>query len=499
MSVKIKIQNLLPDKEFICFVIPGLLDKNDCENLLNDNIKKAFQKAISNYPTYYRNNDRLVIDDAKLAAQLFTKVKKYLPKQIHTNSVIQSENGLWSLSKLNDRLRFCKYSANQYFHRHLDGIHYRSETEQSKLTFMIYLNNADEFKGGRTLFYRTKDAKEILASYIPKQGDLIVFDHNVWHEGEKLKSGEKFVLRSDILYSKSKVKSIKVPFGGHLGYIWKLLKFDSETILSGGRDKEIKTWTFEGKQIQSLKSHSHSILCLEKLDNNTFISGSRDKQIKVWKTLNKKFELFNTIAIHSAVVLSLCKLSKTLFASSSGDNTIKICNLNGQVQSELKEHANWVWQVIKLHGFFIASCSEDHAIKIWDHRDSNSIVTFLDTAPVITLNFNKLTNELVSGNLNGIITIRKIDKNFKEVSKKSIKAHNGIVRSIIHINRSLIASAGEDNKVKIWNTENGNCILELKHENFVQSIILINKNKLLSASYDGTIKQWDLLNEPTIK
>jgi hypothetical protein len=167
MSVKIKIQNLLPDKEFICFVIPGLLDKNDCENLLNDNIKKAFQKAISNYPTYYRNNDRLVIDDAKLAAQLFTKVKKYLPKQIHTNSVIQSENGLWSLSKLNDRLRFCKYSANQYFHRHLDGIHYRSETEQSKLTFMIYLNNADEFKGGRTLFYRTKDAKEILASYIP--------------------------------------------------------------------------------------------------------------------------------------------------------------------------------------------------------------------------------------------------------------------------------------------------------------------------------------------
>lgn len=33
---------------------------------------------------------------------------------------------------------------------------------------MIYLNDATEFEGGRTLFYKNKDSNEIMASYIPR-------------------------------------------------------------------------------------------------------------------------------------------------------------------------------------------------------------------------------------------------------------------------------------------------------------------------------------------
>jgi len=239
---KIEIEDILPDTKLTCFVIPSLFSKSECEELLSPSIKNSFQKAISNYPTYYRNNERFVIDNNHLASHLFNKVKHYLPKIIETKSSIQLENGIWRLKELNKRLRFCKYSAGQYFNRHLDGIHYRKDTIQSKLTFMIYLNSAKDFKGGRTLFFKTKDDDEIWASYVPKQGDLIVFDHNVWHEGEVLTEGEKFVLRSDILYSRKKIKVNNEPFTGHLGYIWSLLKIDNNTILSGGRDKEIKAW-----------------------------------------------------------------------------------------------------------------------------------------------------------------------------------------------------------------------------------------------------------------
>jgi hypothetical protein len=146
MNSKIEIENLLPQSKYTCFVIPSLFSQTECEELLSSEVKQSFQKAISNYPTYYRNNERLVIDNEILSNKLFEKVKPYLPETINTNSKIQSENGLWTLSQLNNRLRFCKYSANQYFHRHLDGVHYRSETEQSKLTFMIYLNSATDFK-----------------------------------------------------------------------------------------------------------------------------------------------------------------------------------------------------------------------------------------------------------------------------------------------------------------------------------------------------------------
>lgn len=370
ITSKIEIQNILPDTNFTCFVIPSLFSKAECEELLNTEIKNSFQKAISNYPTYYRNNDRFVMDNDILANQLFEKVKPCLPETIEINSSIQAENGVWYLKELNNRLRYCKYSANQYFHRHLDGVHYRNDTTQSKLTFMIYLNGATEFKGGRTLFFRTKETEEVWASYIPKQGDLIVFDHNVWHEGEVLTEGEKFVLRSDILYSKKETEISKEPFFGHLGYIWSLLKFDDNTILSGGRDKELKAWTTSGEEKYSLQGHQNSILCIEKISNDTFISGSRDRQIIVWKD----YKIFNKINAHLAIVLSLCSLNDNTFASSSGDNTIKLFKLDGTVLRTFRGHTNWVWKVIKLDDNIsielldnktILSASYDGTIKTW--------------------------------------------------------------------------------------------------------------------------------------
>lgn len=487
ITSKIEIQDILPDTNFTCFVIPSLFSKTECEQFLNADIKNSFQKAISNYPTYYRNNDRFVMDNDDLANQLFEKVKPYLPETIEVNSAIQAENGVWYLKELNSRLRFCKYSANQYFHRHLDGIHYRNDTTQSKLTFMIYLNSATEFKGGRTLFFKTKETTEIWASYIPKQGDLIVFDHNVWHEGEVLTQGEKFVLRSDILYSKKETEISKEPFAGHLGYIWSLLKIDDNTILSGGRDKEIKAWTVSGELKQSLQGHQNSILCIEKLSNDIFISGSRDQQIIVWQD----YKILNKIKIHSAIVLSLCRLDDNTFASSSGDNTIIVSNLEGIVLKTFKEHTNWVWQIIKLDDNIIASSSEDGSIKIWNCELEKSINTFYENDPIISLAFNKQTKQLISGSLNGEISIYTLTDDYQQQEIKTFKAHIGIIRTIKFIDNIHIATGGEDNKVRIWKLD-GQLVSELQHQNFVQSIELLDGKTMISASYDGTIKTWKI-------
>ena len=483
MATRLSVQHVLPDSTFTCFVIPSLFSQTECEALLNPEIKNSFQKANSNYPTYYRNNDRFVIDDDALADQLFQKVKPYLPTTIEINNAIPAENGIWQLKELNTRLRFCKYSANQYFHRHLDGIHYRSETVQSKLTFMIYLNSATEFKGGRTLFFKTKETSEIWASYIPKQGDLIVFDHNVWHEGEVLSEGEKFVLRSDILYARTTSSLQREPFAGHLGYIWSLLKFDDHTILSGGRDTSIKAWSISGEEKLSLKEHQNSILSLEKINANTFISGSRDQHIIVWKD----FKAVQKIRIHTAIVLSLCRITDNTFASGSGDNTVHLADLNGTLLQTFTGHTNWVWQVIKLNEQTIASASEDQSVKIWDLETGQPLATFTENAPIISLAFHAPTNQLISGNLNGEISIRTLHDN----TSTTFKAHNGIIRAIKIINNNTIATGGEDNKVKLWRF-NGQLLAGLEHQNFVQSIEQLADNKIISASYDGTIRVWEI-------
>lgn len=350
---------------------------------------------------------------------------------------------------------------------------------------MIYLNSATEFKGGRTLFFKTKDTEDVWASYIPKQGDLIVFDHNVWHEGEVLTEGEKFVLRSDILYSRESADISKEPFSGHLGYIWSLLKFNDTTILSGGRDTTIKVWSITGEEKYSLQEHKNSILCIEKMNEDTFISGSRDKQIIVWNN----FKPANKIKIHSAIVLSLCRINDNTFASGGGDNNIHIADLSGNFIRTLNGHNNWVWQVIKLNDSTIASSSEDGSIKIWNIDTGQLLATYNETAPVISLAFNTTTNQLISGNLTGEISIRTL--NHDQEKATTFPAHSGIIRTIKFLNNTSICTGGEDNKVKVWRL-NGQLLAELKHQNFVQSIELLNTNEIISASYDGTIKTWSL-------
>lgn len=482
--------HLLPDSGFVCFVIPALFSESECDNFLSEDIRNSFQKAITNYPTYYRNNDRLVIDSQEIANSLFAKVEEYLPQ------TIQIDSGFWHLRGINSRFRFCRYSAGQYFHRHLDGVYHHSKTVQSKLTFMLYLNSATFFDGGRTLFFKNKDAQDIWASYLPQQGDLIVFDHNIWHEGEELKRGEKYILRSDILYSiEEKIENTSIkPYEGHLGYIWSLLNFDTNFIISAGRDKLIKIWNQEGSCEQSLAGHENSILCLEKISDTCFLSGSRDRAIIVWeKKDDNKFVQTKHFQIHSAIVLSLCRINDDIFASCGGDNLIKVSNLNGDNLKTLIGHTDWVWQVIKVDNETLISCSEDKTIKIWNWSNEQCLTTLEDNYPLNTIAYQTSGRILAGGNLNGDISIIRVNDNLELVNPIRItKAHLGIVRTIIFINSNYLISGGEDNKIKIWDIERQICIKEFEHDNFVQSVLLNDENQIISASYDGQIKIWNL-------
>lgn len=221
------------------------------------------------------------------------------------------------------------------------------------------------------------------------------------------------------------------------------------------------------------------------MNDDTFISGSRDQQIIVWKN----YKVANRIRIHHALVLSLCRINNTMFASGSGDNTIHIANLDGKILKTLVEHTNWVWQVIKLDGSTIASCSEDNSIKIWDIITGASLATFTENNPIISMAFNNHTRQLISGNLTGEISVRTLNDQYEQQNLYTIPAHTGIIRTIKFINKDTIATGGEDNTIKIWRL-NGQLLAELKHQNFVQSIELLNNHTLLSASYDGTIKSW---------
>lgn len=171
------------------WTIQGFLTEKECEDLILFSESKGYQEAEVSLPEGakmlkgIRNNYRLFYQDDNLAQKYWQKLKPYCPEKLEDNIA----------TGLNEQFRFYKYEPNQRFKRHIDGRFKRNEQEESRITFMIYLN--DDFEGGETTF----DTLQIH----PKTGDALCFIHEQKHEGSPITSGVKYVLRSDIMYKKS--------------------------------------------------------------------------------------------------------------------------------------------------------------------------------------------------------------------------------------------------------------------------------------------------------
>ena len=131
--------------------------------------------------TQIRNNERLILDDAELARQLWERLQPHLPKMMTGRQAIG----------LNECFRFYRYEPGQYFAPHSDGSFRRDNGEESRLTVLFYLN--DDFEGGETAF------TELVVQ--PEKGMALVFRHELIHEGRTVTSGAKYVLRSDVMFN----------------------------------------------------------------------------------------------------------------------------------------------------------------------------------------------------------------------------------------------------------------------------------------------------------
>lgn len=129
-----------------------------------------------------RNNTRVMWDDADEAAALLERVRARVPARL---------SGL-SLQGANPRLRIYRYGPGERHGAHWDTIVELDGGVRSLLTLVFYLN--DGFAGGAT------DFVELGAVVAPQRGRALLFQHRVMHRACEVVRGEKFVLRTDVLY-----------------------------------------------------------------------------------------------------------------------------------------------------------------------------------------------------------------------------------------------------------------------------------------------------------
>jgi Rps23 Pro-64 3,4-dihydroxylase Tpa1-like proline 4-hydroxylase len=182
-------------------ILDNVFTKEECDSLikLSEKIPENYEIAKVNYDDEqiidinYRNNKRWLHFDKKLAETFFEKIKSYIPIEFEGNQV----------SCLNERLSFLKYLPGEYFKPHQDGYYIRPDnSEMSYITVQIYLNDLDEKDGGETTFIEDVYNK-IYKNYsvIPKVGRVLLFEHDIEHEGSILKNGLKYCIRTDVMYS----------------------------------------------------------------------------------------------------------------------------------------------------------------------------------------------------------------------------------------------------------------------------------------------------------
>lgn len=181
-----------PDK---VLVIHDFLSSEECVALIRRSEDLAYEPGTvaDVVIEQVRNNERVLVDDPLLAKDLFLRAEPWLPAVIDGHCLVG----------FNERWRFYRYGPGQTFKPHRDGSYVRMGSwEESQMTFMIYLNEG--ITGGETRFYGGLEQAFLqqrpYLSVQPKAGMALAFLHSIWHEGAVVHSGQKYVLRTDVMY-----------------------------------------------------------------------------------------------------------------------------------------------------------------------------------------------------------------------------------------------------------------------------------------------------------
>ena len=171
-----------------------VFSEEECQMIIEAAEARGFEKALLNLGGGHqmlaentRKHLRVMVDDFRLAPEIFGRIKGALPKTFQGHSLVG----------LNERLRILKYHPGDFFAIHKDG-NYTRNGEISKITMLFYLNEG--YEGGETTFYKPA-GHQVNLKVIPKSGMILLHDHKIDHGVPELEKGVKYVIRTDVMYS----------------------------------------------------------------------------------------------------------------------------------------------------------------------------------------------------------------------------------------------------------------------------------------------------------
>lgn len=207
--------------------------------------------------------------------------------------------------------------------------------------------------------------------------------------------------------------------------------------------------------------------------------------------------LLNTIPdAHNGSVISV-KFKKSFGVSAGSDGKVLVWKLGtrrqlgkAKVVKTLDNHSAGVLDA-DFNNHYIVSCSKDSSICVYA-RKTLSLLYKLDnahTSPVNSLSITK-SNVLASAGGDKVINIWNLDDRVLE--RKIEKTHSRGI-ACIDIDNEIIASGSSDNTIQLSLTDGTHLCNLVGHQGLVRSLQIDSSRRIIvSGSYDRCVKVWNL-------
>ncbi|OAA74244.1 oxidoreductase domain containing protein [Cordyceps fumosorosea ARSEF 2679] len=212
----------------LAVVLDNVLAEEECGELLrlaeasSDDAASPWRPALVNVGggfevsvADYRNSDRIIWDSQAVVDRIWQRCLLARGEgEGESIAGMLSETpgnrggGRWAFERLNERMRFLKYTNGQFFKPHCDGKYGFVEDGvefETHYTLHLYLNDSaaaeggDGCVGGATSFLSQDLTRRLDVE--PKAGSVLIFQHRgLLHQGAEVLGGTKYTMRTDIVY-----------------------------------------------------------------------------------------------------------------------------------------------------------------------------------------------------------------------------------------------------------------------------------------------------------